>query len=124
MSHAKWWKDTEDKLCKGREDHFLLVVLVFYDGSNLDKYGNENVYPVLLTLGNFPLAYIKGPRGKDLIGYVPPLEATKEESGTEQARAARVTVLHDCLKTFLGTSLSVRFLNHAPLDEAKEWTIH
>ena len=57
----------------------LLVVVLFTDGTNLDKLSKKNARPTVVSLLNFTLEVLQGDKSKKLLGFFPDLQYTSEQ---------------------------------------------
>ena len=68
-----WYFETRDELCTGPSD-VLLPLLMFIDGSNVDKNGRLSVEPVSMTLGIFNRETRNLPQAWRTLGFVESLD--------------------------------------------------
>jgi hypothetical protein len=73
-----WWKSTEDSLPIGAK---LLSLILYSDATTTDTLGKSQLHPIYLSIGNIPTWRRNKQDAKQLLGYLPILEAA---SGIEK----------------------------------------
>src|SRR5256884_6245431 len=67
-----WWKNTEGSLPTGAK---LLSLILYSDATTTDMLGKSQLHPIYLSIGNIPTWCRNKPDAKQLLGYLPILEA-------------------------------------------------
>ena len=65
-----WYKETREEICTDPNMHILLPIILFLDGSNVDKNGRLQVNPMSFTLGIFKRSVRNKAEAWRTMGYV------------------------------------------------------
>jgi Plavaka transposase len=94
-----WWKTTEDFLPAGAK---LLSIILYSDATTTDTLGKNQLHPIYVSIGNIPTWRRNKQDAKQLLGYLPILEAvddTEKKSPTFKNLVRKT--FHDSLKRLL-----------------------
>jgi hypothetical protein len=91
-----WWEGAEKEIRRRLRDEAvcILALVLYIDGTLVDKAQLNEVIPVWLTLANFPLSEIKSTTGKVMVALFPVVKmqmlggASTKEAGTDTGRRA------------------------------------
>ena len=72
QNNGIWWKNTEGSLLTGAK---LLSLILYSDATTTDTLGKSQLHPIYLSIGNIPTWRRNKPDAKQLLGYLPILEA-------------------------------------------------
>jgi len=72
QNNGMWWKNTEGSLPTGAK---LLSLILYSDATTTDTLGKSQLHPIYLSIGNIPTWRRNKPDAKQLLGYLPILEA-------------------------------------------------
>ena len=72
QNNGIWWKNTEGSLPTGAK---LLSLILYSDATTTDTLGKSQLHPIYLSIGNIPTWRRNKPDAKQLLGYLPILEA-------------------------------------------------
>src|SRR6266480_4397124 len=72
QNNGMWWKNTEGSLPTGAK---LLSLILYSDATTTDTLGKSQLHPIYLSIGNIPTWHRNKPDAKQLLGYLPILEA-------------------------------------------------
>ncbi|GES94545.1 hypothetical protein GLOIN_2v1785873 [Rhizophagus clarus] len=72
----KWWKTTQESLPTGFK---LLSIILYSDATTTDTLGKSQLHPIYITLGNIPIWRRNKKDAKQLLGYLPILEAANKD---------------------------------------------
>src|SRR5215471_20650194 len=70
--NGMWWKETEASLPMGGK---LLSIILYSDATTTDTLGKSQLHPIYLSIGNIPIWRCNKLDAKQLLGYLPILEA-------------------------------------------------
>ncbi|GES75413.1 hypothetical protein GLOIN_2v1783703 [Rhizophagus clarus] len=73
---GKWWKTTQESLPTGSK---LLSIILYSDATTTDTLGKSQLHPIYITLGNIPIWRRNKQDAKQLLGYLPILEAANKD---------------------------------------------
>ncbi|GET00661.1 hypothetical protein GLOIN_2v1783703 [Rhizophagus clarus] len=73
---GKWWKTTQESLPTGSK---LLSIILYSDATTTDTLGKSQLHPIYITLGNIPIWHRNKQDAKQLLGYLPILEAANKD---------------------------------------------
>ncbi|GES83524.1 hypothetical protein GLOIN_2v1783703 [Rhizophagus clarus] len=73
---GKWWKTTQESLPTGSK---LLSIILYSDATTTDTLGKSQLHPIYITLGNIPIWRHNKQDAKQLLGYLPILEAANKD---------------------------------------------
>ncbi|GET02925.1 hypothetical protein GLOIN_2v1488317 [Rhizophagus clarus] len=73
---GKWWKTTQESLPTGSK---LLSIILYSDATTTDTLGKSQLHPIYITLGNIPIWCRNKQDAKQLLGYLPILEAANKD---------------------------------------------
>ena len=104
---AKWWENATENARRrctqsaeaGVEPVQVLSIILYVDGINVDFFGNIQLIPVMVTLGNFSTKARQALEAKRVLGFIPHL--------SDEAIVSRTKV---------STSTVRRELMHAAID--------
>jgi Plavaka transposase len=82
QNNGIWWKNTEASLPM---DAKLLSLILYSDATTTDTLGKSQLHPIYLSIGNIPMWRRNKSDAKQLLGYLPILEAA---SGVEKKSSA------------------------------------
>src|SRR5256714_855102 len=72
QNNGIWWKNTKGSLPTGAK---LLSLILYSDATTTDTLGKSQLHPIYLSIGNIPTWRRNKPDAKQLLGYLPILEA-------------------------------------------------
>src|ERR1041385_5086602 len=72
QNNGIWWKNTEGSLPTGAK---LLSLILYSDATTTDTLGKSQLHPIYLSIGNIPTWRRNKPDAKQLLGYLPILQA-------------------------------------------------
>jgi len=101
-----WWKATEDSLPIGAK---LLSLILYSDATTTDTLGKNQLHPIYLSIGNIPTWRRNKQDAKQLLGYLPILEAASntEKKSSSYKNLVRKT-FHKSLKHLLDPIVSLK----------------
>jgi hypothetical protein len=67
-----WWKITQESIPVGAK---LLSIILYSDATTTDTLGKSQLHPIYVSLGNIPIWRRNKQDAKQLLGYLPILEA-------------------------------------------------
>ena len=67
-----WWKTTQENIPVGGK---LLSIILYLDATTTDTLGKNQLHPIYMSLGNIPIWRRNKQDSKQLLGYLPILEA-------------------------------------------------
>jgi len=70
-----WWKTTEETLPPGAK---LLSIILYSDATTTDTLGKNQLHPIYVSIGNIPTWRRNKQDAKQLLGYLPILEAADD----------------------------------------------
>ncbi|POG66797.1 hypothetical protein GLOIN_2v1879550 [Rhizophagus irregularis DAOM 181602=DAOM 197198] len=73
---GKWWKTTQESLPTGSK---LLSIILYSDATTTDTLGKSQLHPIYISLGNIPIWRRNKQDAKQLLGYLPILEAANKD---------------------------------------------
>ncbi|GBC24765.2 hypothetical protein GLOIN_2v1879550 [Rhizophagus irregularis DAOM 181602=DAOM 197198] len=73
---GKWWKITQESLPTSSK---LLSIILYSDATTTDTLGKSQLHPIYITLGNIPIWRRNKQDAKQLLGYLPILEAANKD---------------------------------------------
>ncbi|GET03799.1 hypothetical protein GLOIN_2v1488317 [Rhizophagus clarus] len=73
---GKWWKTTQESLLTGSK---LLSIILYSDATTTDTLGKSQLHSIYITLGNIPIWRCNKQDAKQLLGYLPILEAANKD---------------------------------------------
>lgn len=68
-----WWRDAELGIQTRDPKGKVLAVILYVDGVSVDFFGNVNMYPIMMTLGNYDSTTRNTIQAKRLLGFIPSL---------------------------------------------------
>jgi hypothetical protein len=90
-----WWMHCERAVRARNRDHSLLSIILYVDGVVVDFFGRVSMTPIMLTLGNLPVAQRQTIAAKRLLGFVPALREDQIRDRTSTASSVvRRELLH------------------------------
>lgn len=97
-----WWMDCERTVRARNRNHSLLSIILYVDGVVVDFFGKVSMTPIMLTLGNLPVAQRQTIAAKRLLGFVPALREDQIRDRTSTASSAvRRGLLHAAFARFV-----------------------
>src|SRR6266480_3388838 len=72
QNSGMWWKNTEGSLPTGAK---LLSLILYSDATTTDILGKSQLHPIYLSIGNIPTWCRNKPDAKQLLEYLPIIEA-------------------------------------------------
>ncbi len=93
---GSWWRDTqkEEEERLGHRRVILLPLLVYTDGTLLDKFGKRSAKPIMISLGNFSQRKVRMDCAKRLLGFFPEIPFTEEQLNANKKNEAFATQVH------------------------------
>ncbi|GET66930.1 hypothetical protein GLOIN_2v1488317 [Rhizophagus irregularis DAOM 181602=DAOM 197198] len=73
---GKWWKTTQESLPTGSK---LLSIILYSDATTTDTLGKSQLHPIYISLGNIPIWRRNKQDAKQLLRYLPILEAANKD---------------------------------------------
>ncbi|GBC29865.2 hypothetical protein GLOIN_2v1785873 [Rhizophagus irregularis DAOM 181602=DAOM 197198] len=73
---GKWWKTTQESLPTGSK---LLSIILYSDATTTNTLGKSQLHPIYISLGNIPIWRRNKQDAKQLLGYLPILEAANKD---------------------------------------------
>ncbi|POG68665.1 hypothetical protein GLOIN_2v1480628 [Rhizophagus irregularis DAOM 181602=DAOM 197198] len=73
---GKWWKTTQESLPTCSK---LLSIILYSDATTTDTLGKSQLHPIYITLNNIPIWHRNKQDAKQLLGYLPILEAANKD---------------------------------------------
>lgn len=87
----------------------LLSLILYSDATTTDTLGKNQLHPIYISIGNIPTWRRNKPDAKQLLGYLPSLEAVNntEKKSTKFKNLVRET-FHKCLQYLLEPIVSLK----------------
>src|SRR5688572_25671984 len=94
-----WWKTTEESLPPGAK---LLSIILYSDATTTDTLGKNQLHPIYVSIGNIPTWRRNKQDAKQLLGYLPILEAANDtEKKLQTFKNIVRKIFHDSLQHIL-----------------------
>src|SRR5205085_1800555 len=102
-----WWKKTETSLPTGAK---LLSLILYSDATTTDTLGKSQLHPIYISLGNIPIWRRNKADAKQLLGYLPILEAANSTERKSSAFKYLVReTFHKSLRYLLEPIISLKY---------------
>src|SRR2546421_376384 len=102
-----WWKNTETSLPTGAK---LLSLILYSDATTTDTLGKSQLHPIYISLGNIPIWRRNKADAKQLLGYLPILEAANSTERKSSAFKYLVReTFHKSLRYLLEPIISLKY---------------
>src|SRR3990170_8790993 len=114
-----WWKATEDSLPIGAK---LLSLILYSDATTTDTLGKSQLHPIYLSIGNIPTWRRNKQDAKQLLGYLPILEAASDiEKKSSMFKNLVRETFHKSLQHLLDPIVSLKTGVDLLVDNASIW---
>jgi hypothetical protein len=104
-----WWENAEELI---PDNSKLLSIMLYSDTTNVDTLGKKNLHPIYMSIGNIKNWRRNKPDAKQLLGYLPILQASSDtEKKSVNFKNAVREVFHKSLRILLEPLLSTSSIN-------------
>src|SRR5204862_1294488 len=102
-----WWKITQESLPPGAR---LLSIILYSDATTTDTLRKSQLHPIYVSLGNIPIWRRNKADAKQLLGYLPILEAANSTERKSYAFKYLVCeTFHKSLRHLLEPIISLKY---------------